>query len=162
MPLRRLSANEAKPTFALPNPNVGKLVQLRNRIGIAADFAIEGIVQLSGRITANPGSSPKIGLCPDWPTTRPRSEPQCDNRWKTERGMKPMRLLLVSSIVVSLCTSIGALLLMRMVPQSLRLRIGPLVLPINVLSSWSLLLIGTGFVVIAFLIFVVSIRAVLP
>ena len=67
MPLRRLSANEAKPAFALPNPNVGKLVQLRNRIGIAADFAIEGIVQLSGRITANPGSSPKIGLCPDWP-----------------------------------------------------------------------------------------------
>ena len=51
MPLRRLSANEAKPAFALPNPNVGKLVQLRNRIGIAADFAIEGIVQLSGRIT---------------------------------------------------------------------------------------------------------------
>jgi hypothetical protein len=62
-----LSANEAKPTFALPNPNVGKLVHLRNQIGIAADFAIEGIVQLSGRITANPGSSPKIGLCPDCP-----------------------------------------------------------------------------------------------
>ncbi len=58
-----------KPTFALPNPNVGKLVQLSNRIGIAADFAIEGIVQLSGRITANPGSSPKIGLCPDCPPT---------------------------------------------------------------------------------------------
>jgi len=28
---------------------------------------LKGIVQLSGRITANPGSSPKIGLCPDWP-----------------------------------------------------------------------------------------------
>jgi hypothetical protein len=61
MPLRRLPANEAKPTFALPNPNVGKLVQLRNRIGIAADFAIEGIVQLSGRITPTPEAAPKLG-----------------------------------------------------------------------------------------------------
>ena len=62
MPLRRLPANETAS-----QRHVGKLVQLRNRIGIAADFAIEGIVQLSGRITANPRSSPKIGLCPDWP-----------------------------------------------------------------------------------------------
>ena len=61
MPLRRLPANEAKPTFALPNPNVGKLVQLSDRVGIAADFAIEGIVQLSGRITTNPGAAPKLG-----------------------------------------------------------------------------------------------------
>jgi len=72
-----------------------------------------------------------------------------------------MRLLLMSSIVVSLCASIGALLLMRMVPQSLRFQIGPLILPINVVS-WSLLLIGAAFVVIAFLIFVVHIRAVRP
>jgi hypothetical protein len=73
-----------------------------------------------------------------------------------------MRLLLVSSIVVSLCTSIGALLLLRLVPRSLRFHIGPLVLPINLVSSWSLLLIGTGFVVIAFLIFVARVRGSLP
>ena len=73
-----------------------------------------------------------------------------------------MRLLLVSSIVVSLCTSIGALLLMRIVPQSLRFKVGPLILPINVWSSWSLLLIGASFVAIAFLIFVARVRGSLP
>jgi len=72
-----------------------------------------------------------------------------------------MRLLLVSSISVSLCTSICALLLMQMVPRSLRFKIGPLLLPLNVVSSCSLLLIGTGFVVVAFLIFAVRILAVL-
>ena len=72
-----------------------------------------------------------------------------------------MRLLLVSSISVSLCTSICALLSMQMVPRSLRFKIGPLLLPLNVVSSWSLLLIGTGFVVVAFLIFAVRILAVL-
>ena len=69
MPLRRLPANETAS-----QRHVGKLVQLRNRIGIAADFAIEGIVQLSGRITANPGSSPKIGLGPDWPPSAQNSK----------------------------------------------------------------------------------------
>jgi hypothetical protein len=70
-----------------------------------------------------------------------------------------MKPLLLSSILVSLVTSVGAVLVLRMVSRTVRLKLGHFLLPMNVVSGWSLLLLGAVFVLIAFTFFVVRVRA---
>lgn len=56
MPLRRLPANETAS-----QRHVGKLVQLRNRIGIAADFAMKELFSFPGVLPPTPEAAPKLG-----------------------------------------------------------------------------------------------------
>jgi hypothetical protein len=70
-----------------------------------------------------------------------------------------MRLLLSSSLVVSLVTWVCAVLAMRLVSRKVLFHVGRYLLPMNVVSGWSLLLLGAVFVLIAFTVFVVRVRA---
>ncbi len=71
-----------------------------------------------------------------------------------------MRLLLSSSLVVSLVTSVCAVLAMRLVPRTVLFHVGRYLLPMNVVSGWSLLISGAVFVLIAFVLCMARVLAI--
>lgn len=60
---------------------------------------------------------------------------------------------------MSLGTSVAAVLALRLVSRTVRLKLGHFLLPMNVVSCWTLLVAGAIFVLIAFTVFVARVRA---